>query len=62
MVTQRNVGAVADELRFDVHQTPTPDPLYTSWNARDSAAEVRTNLRESMVQYEVVDGNHTKRS
>ena len=26
----KECGAVADELRFDVHRTPTPDPLYAS--------------------------------
>ena len=42
------------------YRPPTADPLYTSWNARDSATEVWTNSRESMVQYEVVGGNQNR--
>ena len=36
---------------------PTPHPFYTSWNVRDSVAEVQINPRGSIDQHEVVDGN-----
>ena len=35
----------------------TPHPFYTSWNVRDSVAEVQINPRGSIDQHEVVDGN-----
>ena len=61
MLKRRNARAAASKPRHDVWRPPTPDPLYTSCNARDSATEVRKNSREGTNQYGTVDDNCMQR-
>ena len=44
-------------MNLAVDQPPNTPSFYTSWNVRDSAAEVQTNPRGSIDQHDAVGGN-----
>ena len=52
-----NQKAVATGMNLAVDQPPNTPSFYTSWNVRDSAAEVQTNPRGSIDQHDAVGGN-----